>query len=412
MIATPHHPLRSVLIASTLAVAAWLISSCTKPYSNYKTSYLDDILSQQQIRRAEPVNETDLFPSAAALNVPAEAASINDVARFLAGLPALSGQDAMAHLRATPGWQSHRAHLDEMWLDFSQRHARPVSNWARNHAGDLRSAHAVLYPFSGPDFVFPYLIYPHAETYVMCGLEPCEPLPDWNSLNPTDVEQGLDGLNTSLTNILQYTYFITKDMRTNFQSTRFRGVLPVFMVFLARTGHVVESVNGVRLDPSGNPIILPAGQSSVQGLLIRVRGNDGPKRIFYFSQDLSDQALAVNGPFLRFASSLGQPAALLKSASYLMHETYFSHIRNHLLNHCSGIIQDPSGVPLRSFKERNWKLDLYGNYEATLPIFKQYEQPDLRAAYQDPAYHAQPIPFGIGYLVDPATTSLMVGKPR
>ena len=104
-------------------------------------------------------------------------------------------------------------------------------------------------------------------------------------------------------------------------------------------------------------------------------------------------------------------AALLKSASYLLHEPYFSHIRNHLLTHTCGIVQDPSGVPLRSFKEKNWKLDLYGNYDVTLPIFKQYEQPDLRAAYNDPAYHAQPIPFGIGYLVDPATTSLMVGRP-
>ena len=52
----------------------------------------------------------------------------------------------------------------------------------------------------------------------------------------------------------RHTYFITKDMRHAFHSTRLRGVLPALLVFLARSGHTVESVEPVDLDSQGNPV--------------------------------------------------------------------------------------------------------------------------------------------------------------
>ena len=394
----------------SMIIAAAMLAACSS--GGLKTKYLPGLQKEPEILRAESVDGSELFAAPEALNVPAGSVELNDEARFLAGLASMGGSSTLDSMRKSSAWLKHKSQLDQMWADFDARHIGPVTQWSRSQISDLRGANAVLYPFSGPDFVFANLFYPRAETYVMCGLEPCDPLPTWNSLSGSDVQSGLAGLTNSLSNILQFSYFITKDMRQDFQATRFRGVLPVFLVFLARTGHYVESVDAVRLDGNGSPIISPAGHSQVSGLLIRARGSNGPKRIFYFSQNLADDALPTSAPFLKFASSLGRPAVLLKSASYLMHETYFSHIRNHLLTQTCGIVQDPSGVPLRSFKERNWRMSLYGNYQNTIPIFKQYEQPDLANAYRDPAYGASPLSFSIGYLLDPASTSLMVGRPR
>jgi hypothetical protein len=404
-----NHLAIAAALSVAVAAAVQLTSCSSKPP---QLQFLPGFGNEPEIRRAESTDESALFPAPTELNIPAGAVELNDEARFLAGLPALGAKSTMGSLRASAAWQKHKSQLDQMWRDFEVRHAAPVSSWASSHISDLRSARAVLYPFSGPDFVFANLFYPKAETYVLCGLEPCEPLPTWTSLSGQDVEGGLAGLTNSLSNILQFSYFITKDMRQDFQATRFRGVLPVFLVFLTRTGHVVESVDAVRLDGNGSPNVSPTGQSSVSGLLIRARGPQGPKRIFYFSQDLADGALSTNAPLLKFATSLGRPAVLLKSASYLMHESYFSHIRNHLLTNTCGIVEDPSGVPWRSFMERNWRMSLYGNYQNTIPIFKQYEQPDLATAYLDRSYGATPLPFSIGYLLDPATTSLIVGRPR
>lgn len=384
-------------------VVSTLVPSCRLPAGQQLTG-------ETQILRAESAGDIDLFPTPYALNVPADSAALNDAARFLAGMEAVGGQDAFTRLRNTPQWRSHAARMNGLWNNFDVRHGQPVSAWARSEIGDLRSSRAVFYPFSGPDFLFADLLYPNAETYLMCGLEPCEPLPQWSTLSPDDITAGCDGLYSSLHTVLQFSYFITKDMRTDLQATRFRGVLPVFLVFLARTGHTVQSVDAVRLDANGAPVLIPSA-GSTPGLQIRFRGHGGSKRIFYFAQNLANDGCKPGGPFLRFAASLGRPAAMAKSASYLMHESYFSNIRNFILSNCRGIAQDPSGVPYRNFVERGWKVRLYGNYLGNTSPFEEYPQHDLIRAYQESGRHVTPIPFGIGYLTDPRTTCLMVGRP-
>ncbi|QIF00433.1 hypothetical protein [Roseimicrobium sp. ORNL1] len=363
-----------------------------------------------EVPRAEAVDgsEPETDPTPVNLNVPTDAVALNDAARFLAGMPPLGGQDSFRELRASPQWQSHATRMNGLWHDFTLRHGQPVSTWASTEISDLRRASAVFYPFSGPDFLFAQLFYPNADTYLLCGLEPCDPLPDWGWLTPDDIASGCDGLYNSLDNILQFSYFITKEMKSDLQSTRFRGVLPVFLVFLARTGHAVDSIDAVKLDGDGNPVVISKSNGTPPGLLIRYHGGGGSKRLYYFSQDLGDGACKPDGPFLRFATSLGKPAVLAKSASYLMHEPYFSNVRNHVLTHCRGIVQDPSGIPYHAFGEHQWQVNLYGNYVHTLDIFQKYEQPDLYTAYQN---FGMPIKFGIGYLTDPATTSLMVARP-
>lgn len=387
-----------------LTLAAGLcLTSCQLPAGH-------ELTGETQILRAEAAGDTELFPTPYALNVPADSAALNDAARFLAGMEALGGQDAFSRLRKTPEWRNHAAQMNGLWQTFEARHGQPVAAWARSELRDLRAANAVFYPFSGPDFLFADVFYPNAETYLMCGLEPCEPLPQWNTLTPDEIAAGCDGLYASLHTVLQYSYFITKDMRSDLQATRFRGVLPVFLVFLARTGHYVESVDAVRLDGSGVPVLIPSA-GSTPGLQIRFRGNGRQKRIFYFAQNLANGSLNPGGPFLRFAASLGRPAAMAKSASYLMHEGDFSNIRDFILTHCRGIAQDPSGVPYRNFVAKGWKLSLYGNYLGTSDPFEEYPQPDLIRAYQEGGRSIPAIPFGIGYLTDPRTTCLMVGRP-
>ncbi len=398
-------PLPCVLLAGLLFAAG--CAAPPKATVSHGTEYLDP---GTQVRRAQAVNGEELFPAQSALNVPPQSAALNDSARFLAGLPALVGRDAFSDLRATADWQQHHQKMESAWASFLSHHAAPVDAWARTEITDLRAANSMLYPFSGPDFLYAYTFFPNAETYVLCGLEPCEPLPAWNTLAPGDVGHGLENLETSLNSILQFSYFITKDMRQDLQATRFRGVLPLFMVFLTRTGNVVDSVDAVRIDANGNPVVFAAGQSNVPGLLIRAHGPHGPKRIFYFSQDLSDGGFSSG--FQHFASNLGRPAVLLKSASYLMHEGSFSRIRNQVVTRCSGIVQDPSGVPLRYLKQGGMRISYYGNYVNVLPIFHQYEQPDLAAAYADPANHPKPIFFSMGYTTGPHSSTVIVARPK
>jgi len=403
----PHT--RTLLAAITVCL---LFPAC-------RTRRIDDALAGQNdyadtgaftVRRAESVGDDELFDTGAALNVPSHAASINDTARLLAGLPPLIGNDAYPEVRFSSAWAAHRSRMNELWGDYEIRHKQPIRRWAAREIGDLQSAGALFYPFSGPDFLFADAFFPRAETVVLCGLESAEPLPQLSSLAGGDIEDGLNGLRTSLNSVMQFSFFITKDLRTDLQATRFRGVLPVILVFLARSGHGVESVDSIRLDGGGNPVLAEWGAGAT-GLLIRARSpHGGIRRVFYFKQDLSNSSIRPGVPFLNFVSQLGSPPAFTKSASYLMHEDSFSGIRDYILQNCRGLVQGPSGIPYRHMVKAGMELRLYGDYRGTLQIFSGQNQPDLIEAYREGRHGAQPLDFGIGYLYNPATTCLMVGR--
>jgi len=352
------------------------------------------------VRRAESVSGGNLFPGAQELNVPARSSDLNAVARMFAGLDATS---------ASP---YHQQQMQALWQQHEFSRGQRVRSWAATEIGDLQRQRAMFYPFSGPDYLFAQELFPNAETYVLCGLEAAEPLPDLRSLSPGELAQGLDSLRTALGSIMSAGYFITTDMRRDLQATRFRGVLPVLLTFIARTGGSVESVDIVQLDGSGTPVLTNASGGAAPGLMIRFRnGLGGLKRLFYFRQDLSNGSTRPGGPLLTFVAKQGYPPALVKSASYLMHEESFSNIRNYLLQSTSGLVQDPSGIPYRSLVNAGLSLNLYGNYQSTLGIFSQ-QQPDLVNAYRSGQHRVQAVDFGFGYLYTPATTCIMVARRR
>ena len=85
-------------------------------------------------------------------------------------------------------------------------------------------------------------------------------------------------------------------------------------------------------------------------------------------------------------------------------------IRDYLLQNCRAIVQDPSGIPYQYLLKSRMELRLYGDYQGTLQMFSGQAQPDLIEAYREGKHHAQPLSFGIGYLYNPASTCLMVGR--
>lgn len=397
------------LTVASLLVGCALPDSAFQNYTGasrlHQWTNVLDAITEGSVRRAESTGREPLYNGAASMNVPARSSSINDVARLFAGMDG----GGLSNIRGSSAWASHKARMDNLWATHQNNHRAPLLAWAGTEIGDIQGANALFYPFSGPDFLFASAICPGAETYVLVGLEPAEPLPRLDSLSQEEIARGLYGLHNSVSTLMTSSYFITTEMKSDLVATRFRGVLPLILAFMARTGHTVDSVDTVRLDGAGNVTL--AGSSGNTGLMIRCHGGFGsPKRVFYFRQDLANGG--GGGPLLAYVSRLGRVPAFMKSASYLMHESGFSNIRDFLLRHSSAIVQDPSGVPYREFGRTGWDLWLYGNHRGTLDIFSGCQQPDLTAAYSSGRHPVQPLNFGIGYLMNPETTCLMVGRPR
>jgi hypothetical protein len=300
----------------------------------------------------------------------AQPATLDDTARFLAGIPVAG---PLAPLTHDPAWIDHARNLDSAWFKKDYLQIRPIRAWMLATAPEIYSStNTAYYMFGGPDFLYANLFFPQAKTYILAGLEPVGQVPDLTRMDPAALRSNLNGLRDSMHTVLQTHYFITKDMRTDLTRADLGGTLPILYVFLARLNCTVVDTTYVK--------------SPAEGVKINFTRDGSQQTLYYFKTDLSGGP----SPFLKWCAKQGPGLSLLKAASYLMHTEGFSGVRNFLLNNSRVIIQDDSGIPLRAFP-KTWKVDFYGHY-VPHEEFLKYQQPDLAAIY-----NRQPPPPDLGF---------------
>jgi hypothetical protein len=340
---------------------------------------------------------------------------VNDTARFLAGMPVSEGS-SLAALTQNPVWQQHATFFDQAWAKLIARQFVGIRNWETNYLPDAtQPLPVVFYMFSGPDFLYAHQFFPNASTYVLAGTEPVGPLPDVLRFAGPALEPVLQDLQKSLNSVLSFSFFITKDMKTDLQREELKGTLPIFYVFLARAGKTITDITFVTLDKSGQPnsaVPNEKSKSLTPGVrIIFTGGPDGPSQtLYYFTTDLSNEGIRQQPGFLKFCQGQGTGASLLKSASYLMFENGFSRVRDFLLSDSKAIVQDDSGIPIAAFDPAKWLLRFFGSYAGPIDIFKQYYQPQLQGLYQQS--NPAPLEFGIGYRWSRKQSTLVVATRR
>ncbi len=304
-------------------------------------------------------------------NVFAQRATIDDTARFLAGIPVKGPLEPLTH---DPAWIDHARALDSAMMKKDYFQVRPIRTWMLANASEYyTSTNTVYYMFSGPDFMYANLFFPKAKTYILAGLEPVGQVPDLPRMDPAALRTDLNALRDSMHTVLQTHYFITKDMRADLSRPNLGGTLPILYVFLARLNCTVLKTTYVN--------------SPSPGVKIDFTRDGSHQTLYYFKTDLSGGP----SPFLKWCATQGPGLSLLKAASYLMHTEGFSGVSNFLLNNSRVIIQDDSGIPLRAFP-KTWKVDCFGRYVPHAEMFGKYHQPDLAVIYNQ-----QPPPSELGF---------------
>jgi hypothetical protein len=333
-------------------------------------------------------------------------ATPNDTARFLAGLSP-ADDSPLAGLTRDPAWQQHARYFNSI---FSREESISLSKIRVFSRDRLPEKHdTMFYMFSGPDFLYAVSFFPSATTYVLAGLEPVGAVPQLTNLMRPTVYGTLRNLEVSLGTLLNYSFFITKNMKVQLHEGPVYGTLPILYVFLARTGKTVHEVSFGGLDRDGNFQVLEesagadgkggkSGKRSIPtaapGVKIVFSDGDGPRQtLYYFSTDLSDGSVERSG-FLAFCSKLGNGDSFIKSASYLLHTGGFNRVRNFLLEHSATILQDDSGIPFAYFDPKKWRLQPFGRYVGPLSIFGGRYQERMSELFRR---NAIPIDFGIGY---------------
>jgi hypothetical protein len=343
-----------------------------------------------------------LLLATAAPAVAADTASPDDTARFLAGM-APAADSPLAAFTRDGSWQQHAKSFDTGFQRVDNTQLSRIRNWSSKNV--TAPSPTVFYFFSGPDFLYANAFYPKAKTYVMAGLEPVGNVPDLTTMRGS-IGGELARLRGSLSSVMSYSFFITKNMKSDLRAGRINGALPILYVFLARSGYSIREVTPVSVDAEGN---LKSGSDAARsgpapGIKIVFAGSDGePKTLYYFSTNLADDGVK-NSNFLKFCATLAPGDGLIKSASYLLHSGGFNRVRDFLLANDTTMIQDDSGIPLTYYNPQTWDLQPFGRYLGPISIFPGRHQ----QKYVELFKKSRPIDFGIGYRHRPSESNLLL----
>lgn len=366
-------------------------------------------------------------PSASAATAgPATAAAplaidrtLDDAFAFIAGLP--TGAASLAPFEAEPAWKAFAAAAETHWRAFDAAVLRPMRTWNdRDFVLARERTESLLYPFGGPDLATALALFPGAATIVLMGLEPVGNLPEIERLSPEGRAEAFADLGTLVFDFLTRGYFVTMDMMDLYSKRKIDGALPVIAFFVKKEGYSVARVRRLSLDEKGVWTETPYERLKDRphrpyGVRIDCfkPGETALRTVYYFSCDIEDRAFRAGSPLHGFFSGFERMTTFVKAGSYLLHWSNFSTLRELILERSLYVLEDDTAVPYRFFKRNGWTVTLFGRYATPVKDFTNVEQPDLRAAYEDPEGEVRPLPFRFGYRWRTQVDNLLLAeRPR
>jgi len=323
-------------------------------------------------------------------------------ARVLAGFDPEITDERFARLTEQKAWRDQVPACRAGAQKVKQR-LSAIDTWRRENLGDAVSGGTLVYPFSGPDFVNAYAMFPNCDNYVFFSLEEPGVPPALETMDAERLRRTLADLRVALNDLVHLNFFITPNMEQQLRASSLRGVTPILMAMMALLDLRVERFSKIELWPERAEAIaqLPAGKRPklpMQAVQIDFvhPANGRSQTLWYFSLDASDAQLKHYPEFVEWLRDFRDPVVLLKSASYLLHGENFRQVRSFVLDRATEIVQDDTGIPYRMLADEPWKVALHGQYEQPVDLFKKRYQTDLASAFSKSGGHKN-VPFPFGY---------------
>ena len=337
---------------------------------------------------------------------------VSSAAQILGGVK--SDYAPHAHVAALDAWKTHRKTLTPQWDWVRRARLSVIEKW-RNEVlqAEADRCRTLLYPFSGPDFLNAYLMFPRCDTYVLFGLEPPGEVPALESMDAAETAALLEEVRVALRDVLARNYFITKKMSEQLRTPRVNGTVPIMLTAMGLLDLRVASIEPFDLAqfpgprPSGK--VDPAKRAKGVKLTFFQPPAGKPQTLYYFALNVTDGALRANPEFLPFLRQFAPSTTFIKSASYLLHGKEFTRIRQTLLDASELVVQDDTGIPYAILVDRKFDIRLFGVYAPPIKEFPYALQEDLAAAYQQSGQVAA-LPFSFGYHWQKGRSGLIVAR--
>jgi hypothetical protein len=397
----PKMKILNYIISIAVLTLAFYIQSCESTQEQGTQSPSD---STTQSASTIPVTSSDTTQKAKTIYATPQAhRKYNDFARLVAGL-SLDGDSRYKKYDTLKAYKEFAGSLERSWTKIDGSRFTKMREWSKTELTEANKDNTdIFYPFSGPDFVNVYTLFPNADNYTLIGLETIIPFPDLDTYNKKMVDNYFFSVAESIEDLLEKSYFLTRRMAKDFQKGKAEGILPALTLFVVRTGNVITNIERIDLDDNGKYTLsnIDSGKTTIRGVKVSFYhpSDNRPRSVSYFRQDASDDGLKKSPNFLKMLQNMPTYNAYFKSASYLLHFPYFTTMRPIVLEKARFILQDDTGMPFKFLTRDKWNITVYGVYDKPIKDFTYMGQRDLKTYYDSlkAINGVKPMPFDLGY---------------
>lgn len=279
------------------------------------------------------------------------------------------------------------------WQFYQQNMGVAMSAWAQTEIKQPAGT-TLFYPFSGPDFVTAAHLFPQASRFVMVAMQAAgEPAALSNMVGARAQNFQAKFLREWM-KFSRLAFFRTDDLNEDQRDKHAQiGVTTILITFALYMGYDVNEVFPIALDPKSGQFLQTTGDWKSVRLVMSKGGK--PVTLDYVSLDLSDSHLSQTEPMRAWLERESRNPVLLKAASHLLQETYFSVLRDILVANAKMVVQDETGLNY-TYLSQIGPVDLYGGFLYPHELFNRKKQESLGQAYRD-SKNVKPLPFAFSY---------------
>lgn len=288
-----------------------------------------------------------------------------------------------------------RARAQAGWTQYQEKIGAPLAAWIQS-VFPAPVTGTVFYPFSGPDFVTVTQIFPKADRYVMVAMQAAGKPVDPAQLASAQSQAFQNKFLNEWLKFGRLGFFRTLDLDDDQRDT----VSPIGPATIIKTFAVYSGFEVLDVYPLAfNPNTAAYEKSSTdrwRSVRFLLKKEGRPVTIDYISLDLSDGFLSQNPAIQAWLRKESAHPVLLKAASHLLQETYFSVLRDILVERATLVVQDETGLNYDELLKVG-PVDLYGRFLYPHELFNRNKQKSLAKAYVDAGSTVRELPFAFSY---------------
>ena len=189
-----------------------------------------------------------------------------------------------------------------------------------------------------------------------------------------------------------------------------KGVIDILAFYLNKSNCQIVSMELMKWNSvSGQPEKIQPNEKANVCYVEFLNPENKISELYFFKKDLSDEGLKSDSIWLNWVDKKMNKktiVSLTKSASYLMHNSQFSMVRNYILEKSKVHIQDDTGIDFDNIVKSKRKYKLFGKYTRTISLFKYAFNQNLKNEYSNDS--VKTLPFKIGYNAAHGESNLQV----